>query len=210
MDLHLPGDGRNDRKGATRRALLEAALTVFGEKGYHGAAVDEIVDKAGRSKGAAYFHFPSKEAIFRALIRELGKHLVDRIEQEIELAVSPIERLDAALLALIDIFVKHRTLARFMLLEVAGAGRMFSEDLIFVRKQFVLVIARQLDAGVEAGIIEPCDTALIATAWFGALNEVVIHWLHEDGAPPLQESYPSLRQLLLQSVTIDDAALVVA
>ena len=73
MSLHLPGDGRNDRKSATRRALLEAALTVFGEKGYHGAAVDDIVDKAGRSKGAAYFHFPSKEAIFRALIRELGK-----------------------------------------------------------------------------------------------------------------------------------------
>ena len=53
MGLHLPGDGRNDRKSATRRALLEAALTVFGEKGYHGAAVDDIVDKAGRSKGAA-------------------------------------------------------------------------------------------------------------------------------------------------------------
>ena len=44
--------------------MLEAALNVFGEKGYHGAAVDEIVDRAGRSKGAAYFHFPSKAAIF--------------------------------------------------------------------------------------------------------------------------------------------------
>lgn len=209
MDLYLPGSGRKDRKGATRRALLEAALNVFGEKGYHGAAVDEIVDRAGRSKGAAYFHFPSKEAMFRALVRELGNHLVVRVEQEIELATSPTDRLDAALLALIDIFVKHRTLARFVVLEVSGAGRMFTDDLLFVRKQFAAVIARQLDAGVEAGIIKPCDTSLVATAWFGALNEVVVHWLHEDEAPPLQEMYPSLRQLLLQSVTVDDAVPVV-
>jgi len=90
------------------------------------------------------------------------------------------------------------------------AGRMFSDDILFVRKQFALVIARQLDAGIEAGIIEPCATALIATAWFGALNEVVIHWLHQDEAPPLQGIYPSLRQLLLQSVTVDDVVPVVA
>ncbi len=200
MALRLPGRARDGRKGATRRALLEAALNVFGEKGYHGAAVDEIVSRAGRSKGAAYFHFASKEAIFRALVRELAGQLVGRIQREIDAASAPSERLDAALLALIDIFVKHRMLARIVLIEVAGAGRAFSEDLIFVRRQFAAVIDRELHAAARSGAIPPCDTTLIATAWFGALNEVVVHWLHNPTAAPLHASYPSLRRLLLQSV----------
>ena len=200
MTLRLPGSTHNGRKDATRRALLEAALNVFGEKGYHATAVDEIVNRAGRSKGAAYFHFPSKEAIFRALVRELASHLAGRIERAIDEAESPADRLDTALLALIDVFVRHRTLARLVLLEVAGAGRAFSEDLIFVRCQFADLIGRELDAGVAAGVIAPCDTELIATAWFGALNEVVVHWLHDPEAGSLHARYPTLRHLLLQSV----------
>ena len=205
LSLRLPGRASADRKGATRRALLEAALNVFGEKGYHGAAVDDIVDRAGRSKGAAYFHFPSKAAIFRALVRELAGQLVNSIQRKMDPADSPAERLDAALLGLIDVFVRHRSLARIVLIEVAGAGRTFSDDLIFVRRQFADLIERELNRAVETGAIAPCDTHLIATAWFGALNEVAVHWLHDPDARSLHASYPSLRQLLLQSVGFSSA-----
>ena len=84
MSLRLPRRSSTGRKDATRHALLEAALNVFGEKGYHGAAVDDIVDRAGRSKGAAYFHFPSKAAIFRALVRELANQLVNSIQRKMD------------------------------------------------------------------------------------------------------------------------------
>lgn len=205
LSLRLPGRASTDRKGATRHALLEAALNVFGEKGYHGAAVDDIVDRAGRSKGAAYFHFPSKAAIFRALVRELANQLVNSIQRKMDDVDSPAERLDAALLGLIDVFVRHRALARIVLIEVAGAGRAFSDDLIFVRRQFADLIERELNRAVEIGAIPPCDTHLIATAWFGALNEVAVHWLHDPDAGSLHASYPSLRQLLLQSVGFSPA-----
>ncbi len=205
MSLRLPRRSSSGRKDATRIALLEAALNVFGEKGYHGAAVDDIVDRAGRSKGAAYFHFPSKAAIFRALVRELANQLVNSIQRKMDDVDSPAERLDAALLGLIDVFVRHRALARIVLIEVAGAGRAFSDDLIFVRRQFADLIERELNRAIESGAIAPCDTHLIATAWFGALNEVAVHWLHDPDARSLHASYPSLRQLLLQSVGFSSA-----
>jgi len=205
MSLRLPRRSSSGRKDATRIALLEAALNVFGEKGYHGAAVDDIVDRAGRSKGAAYFHFPSKAAIFRALVRELANQLVNSIQRRMDDVDSPAERLDAALLGLIDVFVRHRSLARIVLIEVAGAGRAFSDDLIFVRRQFADLIEHELNRAIESGAIAPCDTHLIATAWFGALNEVAVHWLHDPDARSLHSSYPSLRQLLLQSVGFSSA-----
>ena len=74
---HVPA-----RSGMRPRALLEFALEVFGEKGYRHAAVDDIVSRAGRSKGTGYFHFPNREAIFRALVRELASYLVQRVERE--------------------------------------------------------------------------------------------------------------------------------
>ena len=203
MRLRLPGASRSKKRDATRRALLEAALNVFGEKGYQGTAVDDIVSRAGRSKGAAYFHFPSKEAIFRSLVRELTAMLAARVEREIAKETTAVRRLDAALLSVIEIFTKHRILARVMLVEVAGAGRAFSSDLLFVRQQFIDLIRANLDGAVTEGTIPPCDTDLIATAWFGAINEVVTHWLHDPDQASLHRRFPALRHLLLRSIGLD-------
>ena len=52
------------RRQTTRGRLLEAAFNVFAAQGYTGATVDAIVQAAGYSKGAFYFHFSSKEEVF--------------------------------------------------------------------------------------------------------------------------------------------------
>ena len=55
-------------KESTRQRILDAATDVFFEKGYHGAAVDDIVKASQTSKGSFYFHFPSKQDIFFSLV----------------------------------------------------------------------------------------------------------------------------------------------
>jgi len=54
----------------TREALIESAMAVFAERGYREASVDEIAERAGYSKGAFYWHFPSKDELFYALLEE--------------------------------------------------------------------------------------------------------------------------------------------
>ncbi len=56
------------RRQQTRDHLLEAAATVFGERGYHGASLDDIAAAAGFTKGAVYSNFKSKEDLFLALL----------------------------------------------------------------------------------------------------------------------------------------------
>src|SRR3954469_18422798 len=53
-----------------REVLLQAALEVFAERGYMNASVDQIAEQAGYSKGALYWHFPSKDDVFFALLEE--------------------------------------------------------------------------------------------------------------------------------------------
>ena len=56
----------------TRYRILNAAINVFSQKGYHDTRVDEIVRAAETSKGGVYFHFPSKQDIFLGLMDEFA------------------------------------------------------------------------------------------------------------------------------------------
>src|SRR5215510_8388496 len=66
------------RKDARPQEILEAALSVFAEKGFAAARMDDIAVRARVSKGTIYLYFESKEAVFRALVREM---LVPRLTE---------------------------------------------------------------------------------------------------------------------------------
>src|SRR6201999_4259311 len=55
------------RSRATRERLLEAAESVFADKGYDGAKISDIAEEAGCSVGAVYFRFKDKDALFFAI-----------------------------------------------------------------------------------------------------------------------------------------------
>jgi AcrR family transcriptional regulator len=67
--MQQTGARHQERRAETHARLLAAAIEVFGERGFEAATVDEIATRAGYSKGAFYFHFPSKEDIFLELLR---------------------------------------------------------------------------------------------------------------------------------------------
>lgn len=61
---------KQDRAIRTRRKIMEAAATVFDREGYKAATITEILKTAGVTKGALYFHFPSKEALAYGILEE--------------------------------------------------------------------------------------------------------------------------------------------
>lgn len=61
---------RQERAIRTRRAILNAAASVFDERGYEAATIGEVLTRAGVTKGALYFHFPSKQALAEGVLGE--------------------------------------------------------------------------------------------------------------------------------------------
>jgi AcrR family transcriptional regulator len=61
---------RQQRAIRTRRIFLEAAAEVFDEHGYDAATIAAILDRAGLTRGALYFHFTSKEELARGVLQE--------------------------------------------------------------------------------------------------------------------------------------------
>lgn len=86
-----------EMRAQARQKILAAALQVFAEKGYHGATITEITNRAGVSRGLASYYFPNKHL----LVDELLDAYLDGVAAIIELAGTPDERLagiiDAAL-----------------------------------------------------------------------------------------------------------------
>src|SRR3712207_1118297 len=68
------------RRATTRRALLHAARSLFAERGYHGTAAEEIVRRAGLTRGALYHHFEDKKDLFRAVVDEMEGEIDEDIE----------------------------------------------------------------------------------------------------------------------------------
>src|SRR5438874_279565 len=156
--------------------ILDAATSVFSSKGYHGTLVDDIAEEAETSKGGVYFHFPNKQAIFLALLDRLANILKQRVEQAVVTQTTPVDRAEQALKVVLDTFGSHRTLARLYMVEALGAGPEFNARMLRIRTEFADLIRGHLDDAVAIGAIPPIDTRTAASAWFGAVNEVVMQW----------------------------------
>ncbi len=80
-----PSPKRERRKEARPGELLEAALALFVEKGFAATRVEEVAARAGVSKGTLFLYFPSKEALFKAVVHEnAGRHLQDAFREAAE------------------------------------------------------------------------------------------------------------------------------
>lgn len=194
---------RSSVEPATRDRLLAASMEVFAAKGYHGAIVDDIVAASGTSKGAFYHYFPSKQAIFLALMDELATLVEGAVEAAIATEEGALVKVEAALRVVLETAAGQRDLVKILLVEAVGLGPALEDKRLEIHQRFAGLIQRHLDRAVVEGSIPTQETALAAQAWIGALNEVITQWLRA-GSASLLDKLPSLRILLLRSIGVSD------
>ncbi len=88
---------RQRRKEARPQELLDAALALFVEKGFAATRAEEVAKRAGVSKGTLYLYYPSKEELFKAVVRNSLTSLIAEGEQ----VASTFEGSSSDLLALL-------------------------------------------------------------------------------------------------------------
>jgi AcrR family transcriptional regulator len=193
--------GVQERSRTRRERLLDAALEVFTARGYSESAVDDIARISETSKGGLYFHFPSKQALFLALLDQASTALLERVAAAMAAERDPLARGEAALREVLHVFGGHRLLAHLLLIEAVGAGKEFSLKLNEIHAAFAALIAGCLDDAVREGQIPPLDVHIAANAWYGAVNQTVLRWLMTGEPSRLEDTYPALRAILRFGVT---------
>jgi AcrR family transcriptional regulator len=194
-DLPMPDP---NKETTTRERILDAALNIFSHKGYHDTRMDEIVEEAGTSKGSIYFYFPNKEKLFIALVDQFADLLERRVTDAIGTA-SGMERVQVALITVLETFGKYRRPAKILLVQAVGLGSVFEKKRLEVTDRFAALIQLYIEEAIAAGEIAPVDAEVVAHAWMGAIYNVVIQWVY-TGEPTQDRILGALVPLLLKSV----------
>src|SRR6266513_4935230 len=114
MSTRLPAPRR-------RRQLLDVALEVFAERGYHRTSMNDLAEAAGVTKPVLYQHFRSKRALYLELLEDVGGRLRDAIDKATTEAGTPREQVQSGFRAYFE-FVAAQQQA-FQLLFGGGARR---------------------------------------------------------------------------------------
>jgi len=137
------------RKQARPGEILEAALSVFAEKGFAAARMDDIAHRAGVTKGTIYLYFQSKEDVFKSLARQhVGDTLSNAIEQA-KVYQGSVRDFLAMMIAIMTAKIESGHMAVLPKIIIAESGN-FPELARFWREE-VIDKALGMLAGVIAG-----------------------------------------------------------
>lgn len=167
---------------ATRARILEAAARVFARKGFRAASLDAVAADAGLTKGAIYWHFRSKNDLFRALLEhKFARHTAD-VPEDLRAAIATGDAQRAASGML------RAALARLqadpdwprLYLEFIGQARdpQIREELARLRREGLRLAAEYVRAMQQAGLApadRDADTA--ATFWNALFDGLLLGWV---------------------------------
>ncbi len=148
------------RKEARHQEIVDAGLTVFGERGFAAARLEDVAARAGVSKGTLYLYFPNKEELFKAAVREAILPNLEMAERLLAGSQGPSFAVLETLLTLFAARVLKTRAGAIPKLIIAEAGnfpdlaRFYHEEVI--RRAFALLSA-VLERGVARGEFRPVD-----------------------------------------------------
>jgi len=89
----MPPSNRRKRRTSRRDQILQVAVQLFYERGYHGTGIDDIGRAAGISGPGVYRHFKNKEDVLRAVMEEAAGHVLWKVHEIVEESTTPEETL---------------------------------------------------------------------------------------------------------------------
>ncbi|MBW1879801.1 MAG: TetR/AcrR family transcriptional regulator [Deltaproteobacteria bacterium] len=157
MTKHL---SETERRGQ----ILRSARSIFIEKGYLAARVEDVARRAGLSKGAVYFYFSSKRELFLALVRDEHENTYSFLDQaEHDDRAAAVKLIDLGQKYL-DYFAGLKSPPRFFLMmsEQAIRDDEIREELHAVHLRFVDAATRILAQGMAEGTFRDLDPLALA------------------------------------------------
>jgi AcrR family transcriptional regulator len=160
-----------DRSSATRGRLVEAARELFTERPYADVGTEEIVARAGVTRGALYHHFADKRDLFRAVHEQMEAELVEGIQRQIASsgATDPVEGLQAGVRSYLDACADP-SFARITLVD-APAVLGWEEWRRIDEEHALRLVLAGLEGAMEAGALRRQPARPLAQLMLGTMGE---------------------------------------
>jgi len=184
-ELHDPqGLAPGEQDPRSRERLLRAAVAVFDRKGYAAASVREIVEQAGITKPALYYHFGSKEGILVAILEEGARQFERALSRAVERPGTARERLAALLDEIYALHKEHVPVVRVLHAVFFGPKDIVPAfDFELFKRSLEGALARIIEDGIATGELRQARIEDISTAIQGVLEVCTDQELGPCGSP---------------------------
>lgn len=183
-------------KQSTKDKILDAALEVFSEKGFHSATVDEIAEQAGLGKGTLYRYFANKETLFNELVRLRLEELERNAWAVFDGQDDVLTMIHKYLHTYFAFFDHNQRLYRLIVQERPDVGDRV-QDLYFkkVMRRAPLLMRKIYEAS-QRGVLKDIDFQTVFYGVMGFVHGVIQKWLARDCSYSLVEELPTVMEVL--------------
>jgi AcrR family transcriptional regulator len=178
---HLPREARRDQ-------ILDCALTVFASKGFHETSIADICARARIARGTLYQYFRDKRDVLAELVDRIVRRVIDAIQQWTPLDLPPdvgwtekenVAFVEARCTQIMEVVFADADTASLILRVAHGTG-FVGKALARIDQHVVGVIAADVRAQVDRGVLRPLDPQIVAEFIVGGIEKIVIRAL-DDG-----------------------------
>lgn len=192
---HLPADER-------RAVTVETVVALAAEQNPSEITTATIAERMQLSHGALFRHFPTKEALWGAVMEWVAERLMARIERAVADAASPLAALEAMFMTHVDFVVEHPGVPRMLFGELQRAEltapKRMAQTLL---RRYGERVRALLEAGRAAGEIDPgLDLAAAATLFVGTVQGLVVQSLLAGDVGRLRSEAPAVLNIYLRGI----------
>ncbi|MBX7148333.1 TetR/AcrR family transcriptional regulator [bacterium] len=189
------------KQEARKRELLDAALLVFSQKGYHQAQISDIIEKADVARGTFYLYFEGKREIFATILEEIIHDVRAEIESLPTDAATRIpDAMKGNLKRLTNLFVKKPNYARVLLCESVTFDAESDEKLTAFYHHLIAYIEKALKQGQEMGFVRDGSTNMLAIFILGTLKELFFEMILGNTKFKVDDAVEALYQSITRLV----------
>lgn len=167
---------KREQSEKTRAALVSAARALFAEHGFAGTGTEQVVAKAGVSRGALYHQFRDKSDLFMAVFEDVERDMVERVAAAVADVTEPAEMMFRGCEAFLDI-CRENEIRRISLIDapaVVGWERWREID----AKYGLGLIEGLVGAAAEQGALDPELVSEVSHLFLAALSEAAMVVAH--------------------------------
>jgi AcrR family transcriptional regulator len=183
----------------TRDEILLAAAQLFGEKGFHGASMQQLATSVNLRKASLYHHISSKQELLADILDKALDVLIERVEGVVQMGLPPEEKFRSALVEYLEALAENPDLSAVLLLEHNSLEAKYRRQHIPRRDHFEGLWRTIIEEGVAAGDFDCPDPNLASKALLGMMNWLVT-WFRKDGPQPVTEIAEAFADLALNGL----------
>ena len=168
-----------------RQEILQVALKLFSEKGFHNVSMHEIAEKSEFAVGTLYKFFSNKEELYKTLILEKSEEFHSVLKRALEKPGSEMEKIKAWVKAKVNVFMDNLDYVRLYLAETRGASfnirAGLDTEIIRQYDETVEKVKDVFEKGIKKELFRKYDPYLLAVALDGISNTFLFeHLAHPD------------------------------